>query len=143
MSSNIPALYTQQFSTNVALLSQQRSSKFEGSVSVASNYTGKQASPVNQVGSIEMQPVGGRFQPKQQSDAPVDRRWVSPQDWDLTQRIDTFDKLKSAVELNSAEVAAAVAARNRRKDYTLINAFFATAQTSATGFASGTMSGLP
>lgn len=138
MSSNIPALYTQQFSTNVALLSQQRSSKFEGSVSVASNYTGKQASPVNQVGSIEMQPVGGRFQPKQQSDAPVDRRWVSPQDWDLTQRIDTFDKLKSAVELNSAEVAAAVAARNRRKDYTLINAFFATAQTGEVGATSTT-----
>jgi hypothetical protein len=140
MSSNRPQLYTQQFSSNVALLSQQRTSKFEGAVTVGSGYVGKQVSPVNQVGAIEMQPVGGRFQTKSQTDAPVDRRWVAPADWDLTQRIDTFDKLKAAVELNSGEVAAAVAARNRRKDYTLIGSFFAAA---ATGEVGGTSTAFP
>ena len=132
MSINAPSLFTQKFASNVALLSQQRMSKLEGTVTTGS-YEGEQASPVNQVGSVEMKPVNGRFQPKEQSDLSVDRRWIYPEDWDLTLRIDTFDKLKMAVELQSEEVAAAVAARNRRKDWTIINAFFADAKTGKNG----------
>lgn len=138
MSANFPTLYTQKFASNVALLAQQKSSKFEGSVTVGTGYVGEQASPVNQIGAIEMKPVNGRFEPKQRTDAPVDRRWVTPENWDLQQLVDTFDKLKAAVELNSAEVAAAVAARNRRKDYTLINSFFGTALTGKNGGTSTT-----
>ena len=63
MSINAPSLYTQEFATNIALLSQQRLSVFESAVMFGS-HTGEQASPVNQVGSIEMQPVNNRFQAK-------------------------------------------------------------------------------
>ena len=137
MSINAPTLFTQQFASNVALLSQQKVSKLTPCVMTGS-HTGKQASPVNQVGSIEMNPVNGRFQPKTRTDAPVDRRWVAPEAWDLQQLVDTFDQMKAAVDLKSGEVAAAVAARNRRKDYTLINAFFATALTGEVGGTSTT-----
>ncbi len=139
MTINASSLFTQEFKTNVALLSQQMMSKLEGCVTVGS-YTGEQASPVNQVGSVEMKPVNSRFQQKEQSDLAVDRRWIAPEDWDLTLRIDTFDKLKSAVSLESAETQAAVASRNRRKDFTIINAFFADAKT---GKAGGTTTTFP
>lgn len=139
MTINAAQLYTQEFKTNVALLSQQTASKLEGTVTIGS-YVGEQVSPVNQVGSVEMKPVNSRFQAKEQSDLTVDRRWIAPEDWDLTLRIDTFDKLKSAVMLESAETQAAVAARNRRKDYTILNALFAPALTGKNG---GTSTILP
>ena len=139
MSINAPSLFTQEFATNVALLSQQRQSVFETAV-MHGSHTGEQASPINQVGSVEMQPVNSRFQPKTRSDLTVDRRWITPQDWDLTLMVDTFDKLKMAVDLQSGEVAAAVAARNRRKDDTILAAFFATALTGKNG---GTSTILP
>lgn len=132
MSINLPQLYTQQFSSNVVLLSQQKESKLQGCVATGS-HVGKQASPVNQVGAVEMNPVNGRFEPKRRTDAPVDRRWVTPQAWDLQQLVDTFDQMKAAVDIKSGEVAAAVAARNRRKDYTVIGAFFAAALTGEVG----------
>lgn len=139
MSINAPQLFTQEFATSVALLSQQRMSVFETCV-MQGSHTGEQASPINQVGSVEMQPVNSRFQPKVRSDLTVDRRWITPQDWDLTLMVDTFDKLKMAVDLQSGEVAAAVAARNRRKDDTILAAFFATALTGKNG---GTSTILP
>jgi hypothetical protein len=139
MSINAPTLYTQQYASNVALLSQQKMSKLTPCVMTGS-HTGKQASPVNHAGSIEMSPVNSRFQPKTRTDLTFDRRWVAPEAWDLQQLVDTFDQMKAAVDLKSGEVAAAVAARNRRKDYTLINAFFGTALTGEIG---GTSTILP
>jgi stage V sporulation protein SpoVS len=139
MSINAPTLYTQQFASNVALLSQQKISKLTPCVATGS-HTGKQASPVNQVGSIEMQAVNSRFAPKKRTDLAVDRRWVAPEAWDLQQLVDTFDQMKAAVDLKSGEVAAAVAARNRRKDYTIINSFFAAALTGEVG---GTSTAFP
>jgi len=132
MTINAPQLYTQKFSSNVALLAQQKLSRLESTVTTDS-YTGEQVSPINQAGKLEMKPVNTRFQQKQRSDLSVDRRWLSPEDWDLQQLVDTFDKMKMAVELQSAEVAAAVAARNRRKDYSIIAAFFADARTGKNG----------
>jgi hypothetical protein len=132
MSANLLNLYSQQYSSNVALLLQQKESKFAASVMVGS-HTGEQASPVDQVGKVEMNPVNSRFQPKQRTDANVDRRWVTPESWDLQQLVDTFDKLKMVSDVNSAYVQNTVAAMNRRKDRTIISAFFGTSLTGKTG----------
>ena len=93
MSLNIPNHYTISFSTNVMLLLQQKGSKLRGTMSEGM-YTGKQASPVDQIGKVEMQQVTSRFGPMPRVDADVDRRWVTPTDFDLPQIIDTFDKLR-------------------------------------------------
>ena len=77
MSVNIPTHYVQQYSTNIALLLQQQGSKLRDSVSVGS-YVGKQSSPVDQIGKVEMQTVTSRFAPMNRVDAPTDRRWVIP-----------------------------------------------------------------
>jgi len=132
MSINIPTHFVQQYSTNVDMLLQQKVSKFRRAVTTGS-HVGKQASPVDQVGSIEMQPVTTRFGAMGRVDAPTDRRWVFPSDFDLPQLIDSFDKLKTITDLNSAYVRNAVAAVNRRFDRSIIAAFLAAAKTGETG----------
>lgn len=132
MSANLASLYAQQFSTNVMLLLQQKLSKFRSAVTEGS-YSGKQASPVDQVGAVNMNPVTSRFANKTRTDAAVDRRWVLPSDFDLQQIIDTFDKLKMISDPKSAYVQNSVAAANRQMDDLIIAAFTGTANTGETG----------
>jgi hypothetical protein len=141
MSVNIPDHYTISFSTNVMLLLQIKGSKLRECVTEGS-YTGKQASPVDQIGAVEMQDVTGRFQPKVRTDANVDRRWVTPSDFDLTQSIDTFDKLRLITDPESSYTQNAVFAAGRKIDKLIIAAFTGTAKTgeqgaTSTAFASG------
>ena len=134
MSANLASLYGQQYATNVQLLLQQKMSKFRGAVTEGS-YTGKQASPVDQVGAVAMQPVTSRFSPKTRTDAAVDRRWVTPSDFDLQQMVDTFDKLKVISDPKGVYTQNSVQAANRQFDDLVIAAFTATA---LTGVESGT-----
>lgn len=132
MSVNIPVHYVQQYTSNIQLLLQQKGSKLRNAVTTGS-YTGKQASPVNQIGKIEMQDVSNRFAPMGRVDAPTDRRWVFPQDSDLPQLIDSFDKLRLITDPKSSYVENAVMAAGRRMDKHIIQAFTGTAKTGETG----------
>lgn len=132
MSVNLPSHYVSQFATNIQLLLQQKGSKLKGLVNTGS-HVGKQASPVDQIGSISMQPVSGRFGAMGRVDAAVDRRWVFPSDFDLPQLIDSFDKLRLLNDPSSSYVQNAVYAAGRQMDDLLISAFFGTAQTGETG----------
>lgn len=132
MSVNIPQHYVVQFATNIQLLLQQKGSKLRDTVTVGS-YTGKQASPVDQVAAIAAQRVTGRFNPMQRVDAAVDRRWVFPQDYDLPQLIDTFDKLRLLLDPTSSFVTNATYAMGRAMDDEIIGAYFGTAQVGEQG----------
>ncbi len=132
MSVNIPTHYVQQYSTNIALLLQQKGSKLRNTVTVGS-HVGKQASPVDQFGSVEMQVVSGRFNPMSRVDAATDRRWVFPSDFDLPQLIDTFDKLRLITDPSSAYVQNAVMAAGRQFDRLICAAFTGTAKTGEAG----------
>lgn len=132
MSINIPNHYAQQFATNVQLLLQQKGSKLRGLVTSGS-YIGEQASPVDQFGAVEMQPVVGRFEAMGRVDADADRRWVLPQDFDLPQLIDSFDKLRLLTDPQSAYVQNAVFAAGRKIDDVLIDAMFGVAKTGKSG----------
>lgn len=132
MSINLPTFYVQQFATNIQLLLQQKGSMLRDAVTVGS-YVGKQASPVEQIGAVNMQPVTSRFAPMGRVDAPTDRRWVFPSDFDLPQLIDQFDKLRLLVDPASSYVQNAVYAAGRQMDDLIISAFFGTAQTGETG----------
>lgn len=142
MSINIPTHYAIQYSQNIQLLLQQRGSKLRGSVMTGS-HTGKQASPVDQYGAIVAQRVTSRFAPMGRVDAPADRRWVFPVDYDLPQLIDSFDKLRLLTDPSSAYVQNGVFAMGRAMDDEIIAAFFGTNQTgeaggTATAFATST-----
>lgn len=132
MSVNIPTHYVQQYSSNIQLLLQQRGSKLRNAVTVGS-YTGKQASPVDQFGKVEMQAVSGRFNAMGRVDAPTDRRWVFPSDFDLPQLIDSFDKLRLITDPKSAYVQNAVMAAGRQFDRLICSAFTGTAKTGESG----------
>jgi len=132
MSINLPTHFVQQYSTNIAMLLQQKGSKLRGAVTTGS-HVGKQASPVDQIGKIEMQPVSSRFAQMGRVDAPTDRRWVFPSDFDLPQLIDDFDKLRLITDPSSAYVQNAVMAAGRQFDKLICAAFFGTAKTGETG----------
>lgn len=132
MSINIPAHYAMQFATNIQLLLQQKGSLLRMLVSSGS-YVGKQASPVDQVGAVEAQKVTTRFAPMGRVDAPVDRRWVFPVDYDLPQLIDHFDKLRLLTDPESVYVTNALYALGRRMDDEIIAATFGDAKTGEQG----------
>lgn len=132
MSVNIPNHYAQEFATNIELLLQQKGSKLRDHVTSGS-YIGEQASPVDQFDAIEMQAVTGRFEPMGRVDADADRRWVLPNDFDLPQMIDRFDKLRLLTDPESSYVQNAVHAAGRKIDDLIIDAFFADAKTGKSG----------
>lgn len=132
MSVNLPTHYVQSYSTNIQMLLQTRGGKFRAAVTTGS-YVGKQASPVDQIGAVEMQAVTTRFAPMGRVDAPTDRRWIFPSDFDLPQLIDQFDKLRMITDPESAYVQNAVKAADRQFDRLIINAFTGTAKTGEQG----------
>ena len=127
MSENLPKLFTTQFSTVLALKLQQRQSKLRGRV-MEGFHVGKQASPIQYIGAIQMKPPQGRYAPIGRQDVDFTRRWVFPVDKDANQLIDTFDKLKTAIEPTSQYSDVAAAAVAREWDDRLIQAAFASAQ---------------
>lgn len=132
MSLNIPDHYVKEFSTNVELLLQEKGTKLRGSV-MEGRHVGESASPVDQIGTVEMQEVTNRFAPMGRVDAAVDRRWVSPRDFDLPQSIDTFDKLRLITDPESSYTQNAVFAAGRKIDTLIIQAFQGTALTGKAG----------
>lgn len=130
MSENLFKLYTEQFSTNLELKLQQMGSKLRGKVREGF-HVGKMASPINQVGAIQLQTPTGRFAPIGRVDADFTRRWVFPQDGDLPQLIDSFDELKTIVDPKSMYVENAAMAVGRAWDDCIIANAFGTAQIGA------------
>lgn len=137
MSLNLPNHYTISFSTNIMLLLQQKGSKLRGTMGEG-HYTGKQSSPVDQIGTVEMQQVTGRFGAMPRVDANVDRRWVTPTDFDLPQLIDTFDKLRLLTDPESSYTQNAVFAAGRKIDTVALQATNGTAKTGEQGGTSTT-----
>lgn len=132
MSVNLPNHYVRQYSSNIELLLQQKGSKLRDTV-MSGPHTGEQASPVDQIGSVAAQKVTGRFSPMERVDAPTDRRWVFPVDYDLPQLVDHFDKLRMVTDPESSLVTNAVYAMGRANDDEIIEAFFGTAKTGKNG----------
>lgn len=134
----LPDWFQTQFSTNVQMQLQYRGSVLRGLVTNG-QYTGSDlASPVNFIGTVEMEDVTDRFAPMSHKDVTKERRWISPVDSDLPLRLDSFDKLRTAIEPESPETMAAVAAGGRRIDRHILNSFFATAKKGVKG--AGTVS---
>jgi hypothetical protein len=126
MSENLPKLFTTEFSTVLAVKLQQTQSQLRGRC-MEGNHVGKQASPIQYIGAIQMQTPQGRFAPIGRQDVDFSRRWVFPVDKDANQLIDTFDKLRTAIEPTSEYSTVAAAAVAREWDDRLIAAAFALA----------------
>lgn len=138
-SNNATTLYVQQYSTNIQTLVQQKGSRFRPTV-MSGSHIGNQASPVDQVGAVTANKVINRFQPIVRTDAPIDRRWVFPSDYDLALFVDSFDKLRMLSDPQSTYAMSGMYAMGRAQDDEIIEAFHGTAKTGVNG---GTNTTLP
>ena len=138
VNSGIPLFYVQQFSSNIQLKLQQKGSRLRNAV-MSGMHIGSQASPVDQFGAVAANKVTGRYQPMQHIDAPTDRRWVFPQDYDLPQLLDTFDKLRLLINPMSSYVENAVYALGRAMDQEILSGLLGTNYTGNNGSTSTTL----
>lgn len=132
MSVNVPTHFVKQFASNIELLLGQRGSRLRGAVMVGS-HKGDAASPVDQYGLVEMQPVTTRFSPLVRVDAATDRRWVYPSDFELPQMLDSFDEHRLLADPKSKYVENAVDAAGRQIDRLILAAALGTAKTGVAG----------
>jgi hypothetical protein len=139
VSTNIVTFYVQQYAKVLNELVQQKTSRLRRFVT-EDKYVGQAGSPVEQVGAVAMQPVTQRYGPMQRVDAPTNRRWVYPSDYDLPQLFDNFDKLRLLIDPKGKFVKNAHNAANRQYDDLIIAALGGTAQTGVSG---GTATTLP
>lgn len=132
MASQVPLHYVQQFSSNLKLKLQQEGSRLRAAV-MNGSHIGEQASPVDQYGAVVANKVVGRYNPMPNTEAPTDRRWVLPQDYDLNQLVDSFDKLRLLVDPSSVYVTNAVYALGRAMDGEILAGLMGTNQTGKSG----------
>jgi hypothetical protein len=126
MSENLPKLFTTQFSSLLKIKLQQETSMLRGRV-MEGMHVGKQASPVQYVGAVQAKTPQGRFAPLVVAAEDYTRRWVVPVDKDVgPSMIDTFDKLKTAIDPTSEYSAVHAAAVAREWDDRLIASAFGT-----------------
>lgn len=123
MSENLIKLAVTQFSSLLMLKLQQEQSMLRGRV-MEGAHIGKQASPIQYIGAIQMQAPAGRFAPLNRQDVDFTRRWVFPVDKEATQLIDTFDKLRLLSDPTSQYVAESSAAVAREWDDRIIASAF-------------------
>ena len=126
MSENLINLAITEFSTILVLKLQQRQSKLRGRVQEGF-HKGKQASPIQYIGAVQMKTPAGRFAPINRQDVAFTRRWVFPTDKSAQQLIDTFDELRILQDPTSQYADVAAAAVAREWDDRLIQAAFGTA----------------
>jgi len=139
MSAPIETFYIQSWATNIALLAQQMDCRLAAAVG-SGTYKGEAASMVEQVGSVRAQKNGARGAAVRPIEAPTDRPWVFPEDYNLPQLVYKADELRMVVDPKSAFVQNAVSAMNRAKDDEIISAFFAARKTGKNG---GTSTAFP
>lgn len=124
----LEALYKTRFSTQLEMKLQQVGSKLRGTVKEGMFTGAKIASPIQQIAAVSTKAPVGRFSPLEVVPNDYTRRWVSPIDRDLTQMVDTFDMLKTDIDVKGELVSSAAAACGRDWDDEIIRAATATAQ---------------
>lgn len=136
--SQIPLFYVNQYSSNVQLKLQQSGSVLREAV-MSGTHVGQQAAPVDQFGAIVANKVAGRYNPMPRIDAPTDRRWVFPSDYDVPQLLDTFDKLRLLIDPMSSYVENASNALGRAIDSEILAGLTGTNYTGNSGATATTL----
>ena len=137
MSTQITTAFSQQFSTNVQLLSQQTGSILRGGVSEES-VTGEKAF-FDQVGAAAAVKRTSRHQDTPMVETPHSRRMVTMDSYEWADLIDDADKVRMLIDPTSTYARAAAAAMGRAMDDAIIEAATGTAKTGKSGATSTTM----
>jgi hypothetical protein len=137
MSAQITTAFSQQFSTNVQLLSQQRGSILRGGVSEES-VTGEKAF-FDQVGAAAAVKRTSRHGDTPVVETPHSRRMVTMDSYEWADLIDDADKVRMLIDPTSTYAQAAAAAMGRAMDDAIITAATGTAKTGKSGSTSTSM----
>lgn len=131
MSVQITTAFSQQFSSNVALLSQQRGSILRGAVREESVVGEK--SFFDQVGSVAAVKRTSRHGDTPIVETPHSRRMVTLETYEWADLIDDADKVRMLIDPTSTYAQAAAAAMGRAIDDEIIAAATGTAKTGKSG----------
>lgn len=131
MSTQITTAFSQQFSANVQLLSQQTGSILRGAVSEEA-VTGEKAF-FDQVGAAAAVKRTSRHQDTPMVETPHSRRMVTMDSYEWADLIDDADKVKMLIDPTSTYARAAAAAMGRAMDDAIIEAATGTAKTGKSG----------
>jgi hypothetical protein len=126
MTTNLPSLYTESFSSNLLLRLQQETTLLRGKV-IEGTHVGEAVSPVNYVSAVNSRAPSGVLAPITFVNADFMRRWVTAQNREVPQAIDTFQQLQTIIDPKSQYLAVAAAACARDWDDAIIAGAFATA----------------
>jgi len=124
--------FIEEFNNNLQILSQQEKSIFRGTV-MERMHKGEGARVVDQFGEKEAVERTTRFAPVLMDETPRDARWLNPRDFDSGEPIDTYDRLRLAVQPDSSIMLTNMAAINRKLDDLIIGAFTGDAKTGKDG----------
>ena len=137
MSTQITTAFSQQFSANVQLLSQQMGSILRGGVSEEA-VTGEKAF-FDQVGAAAAVKRTSRHQDTPMVETPHSRRMVTMDSYEWADLIDDADKVRMLIDPTSTYARAAAAAMGRAMDDAIIEAATGTAKTGKAGGTSTAM----
>jgi len=137
MSTQITTAFSQQFSVNVTLLSQQMGSILRGGVEEES-VVGEKAF-FDQVGAAAAVKRTSRHQDTPMVDTPHSRRMVTMDAYEWADLIDDADKVQMLIDPTSTYARAAAAAMGRAMDDAIIAAATGTSLTGKAGGTSTTM----
>ena len=130
---DIQVLRTQEYSTNLELLSQQMTPKLAVHTTVQQTSGNKAFRMLSQIDKTEAVSRSTSAKPAINIDVTHDGRWVYPQMFDWGKVVDDIDLLQTSIQPQGAYVRSAVAALNRKHDDLFLSAFFGTSQTGETG----------
>ncbi len=137
MSTQVTTAFVQQFSSNIALLAQQRGSVLRGAVREES-VTGEKAF-FDQVGSVAAVKRTTRHGDTPLVETPHSRRMVTLDTYEWADLIDDSDKVKLLADPTSTYAQAAASAINRSIDDEIIAAATGTSKTGKAGSTSTSM----
>jgi Phage capsid protein len=121
------------YKDNISMLLQQKGSKLRDLVDVASDYVGVGAKVVEQFGNSAAVEITGRDTDTPLQNSNADARWIYPKDAVSAELVANFDKLRMIIEPDSKFAMSQVYALGRYIDFTILNAYFGTNATGATG----------
>ena len=130
---DLSVLRTQEYSTNLELLSQQMQAKLAPYCRTQTASGAKAFRMLSQVQKTSSQDIVTSATPAMNIDVVHDGRWVYPTKKGWGTVVDEIDLLQTNIAPQGAYVRDAVAALNRDKDDLFITAFYGTANTGEAG----------
>ena len=133
--SDLSILRAQEFTDNLQLLAQQKSSKFAELCMMQQVSGAKKVRMLSQVGSTDAVQRTTSAQPAMDIELGISGRWVDFKQYDWANIVDDIDLLQTNITPQGAFTMNAVAALKRTTDSLFLSAFFGDAQTGETGSA--------